>query len=224
MVQARQAYDGAGGGQPRVLPGHSDAGEHHRDPGAVPRCGEAVVFGGAASWCRSIRQCAIVVLHTVPSSSGWRQQMGAARRSCSAPPALSRSCPNVALARVCLTALQKLPFSTTDTFCSFVAHTATKKMEARMEWVDKSSSRIWRGGLEARYWRYIKGSGGCCAGTACYHTGLGQQLLLAAPRSVASVCSASHTIVRLLFSAAACRLAFSLTYGLPLPCRRRLGA
>ncbi len=39
---------------------------------------------------------------------------------------------------------------------------ATKKMEERLEWVDKRSSRIWRGRLEARYWRYIKGSGGCC--------------------------------------------------------------
>ena len=36
---------------------------------------------------------------------------------------------------------------------------ATKKMAERLEWVDKRSSRIWRGGLEARFWRYIKGSG-----------------------------------------------------------------
>lgn len=35
-------------------------------------------------------------------------------------------------------------------------------MDERLEWVDKRSSRIWRGRLEARYWRYIKGSGGCC--------------------------------------------------------------
>ena len=35
----------------------------------------------------------------------------------------------------------------------------TKKMSERLEWVDKRSSRIWRGRLEARYWRYIKGSG-----------------------------------------------------------------
>jgi len=35
----------------------------------------------------------------------------------------------------------------------------TKKMDERIEWVDKRSSRIWRGRMESRYWRYIKGSG-----------------------------------------------------------------
>lgn len=190
MLQARQAHDGAGGGQPRVLPGHSDAGEHHRDPGAVPRCAE-LWFGGAASWCCSMAHCAIVVLHTAPSSSGWCQQMGAAWRSCSASPGLTPS----SLSLQCLNwvACKRCTSSLSQPLTSFArlllpSHAETKKMEARMEWVDKRSSRIWRGRLEARYWRYIKGSGGCCAGTACCRTGLGQQLLWAPLRSVASVC------------------------------------
>lgn len=40
----------------------------------------------------------------------------------------------------------------------------TKQMAERREWVDKRSSRIWRGRMESRYWRYIKGLGGCCCG------------------------------------------------------------
>lgn len=32
-------------------------------------------------------------------------------------------------------------------------------MRESIEWVDKRSSRIWRGRMESRYWRYIKGSG-----------------------------------------------------------------
>lgn len=42
---------------------------------------------------------------------------------------------------------------------SCLPHAETKKMAERLEWVDKRSSRIWRGRLESRYWRYIKGSG-----------------------------------------------------------------
>ncbi|EFN56571.1 hypothetical protein CHLNCDRAFT_51546 [Chlorella variabilis] len=36
----------------------------------------------------------------------------------------------------------------------------TKQMAERREWVDKRSSRIWRGRMESRYWRYIKGLDG----------------------------------------------------------------
>ena len=45
----------------------------------------------------------------------------------------------------------------------------TKHMSERREWVDKRSSRIWRGRLESRYWRYIKGLGG----QGVQHTGGG---------------------------------------------------
>lgn len=36
----------------------------------------------------------------------------------------------------------------------------TKSTKQSIEWVDKRSSRIWRGRMESRYWRYIKGSDG----------------------------------------------------------------
>lgn len=32
-------------------------------------------------------------------------------------------------------------------------------MPERIEWVDKRSSRIWRGRMEMPFWRYIKGKG-----------------------------------------------------------------
>ncbi len=55
-------------------------------------------------------------------------------------------------------------FSTASLNDLFVVVAETKKMAERREWVDKRSSRIWRGRMEGRYWRYIKGSGGSAAG------------------------------------------------------------
>lgn len=81
------------------------------------------------------------------------------------PPPLSRRscrCASSQLPRppLCTAALEpalldrRLPVGAPGLACA-----ETKKMAERLEWVDKRSSRIWRGRLEARYWRYIKGSG-----------------------------------------------------------------